>query len=213
MQNNVNQKTYFIYVRSTGEKVPVTKIQHDSFYKEADRIRHKEQDHGRCMCPYRFIWKCDGDCIGCEYHAAGDTTSLDQPLPDGNGTLGDYIPDSSKPIDEVSADTLSPDGIQARLEELQKELIKKANNKQDYDAIADEIFRLREQKEQSEVDSHHREETMNLIKELQSFIAKQKTDITEFDEALVKKLIKKVTVFTDHFTVEFKSGLAIEIEA
>jgi hypothetical protein len=25
------------------------------------------------MCPYRFIWKCDGDCIGCEYHAAGDT--------------------------------------------------------------------------------------------------------------------------------------------
>ena len=72
MQNNDNQKTYFIYVRSTGEKVPVTKAQHDSFYKEADRIRHKEQDHGRCMCPYRFIWKCDGDCIGCEY-------------PDGNG--------------------------------------------------------------------------------------------------------------------------------
>lgn len=54
---------------------------------------------------------------------------------------------------------------------------------------------------------------MNRIKELQSFIAKQKTDITEFDEALVKKLIKKVNVFTDHFTVEFKSGLAIEIEA
>ena len=113
----------------------------------------------------------------------------------------------------VSADTLSPDGIQARLEELQKELIKKASNKQDYDAIADEIFRLREQKEQSEVDSHHREETMNRIKELQSFIAKQKTDITEFDEALVKKLIEKIIVFADHFTVEFKSGITIEIEA
>lgn len=39
MQNNDNQKTHFIYVRSTGEKVPVTKEQHDSFYKEADRIR------------------------------------------------------------------------------------------------------------------------------------------------------------------------------
>ena len=113
----------------------------------------------------------------------------------------------------VSADTLSPDGIQARLEELQKELIKKANNKQDYDAIADEILRLREQKEQSEVDSHHREEAMNRIKELQDFIAKQKTDITEFDEALVKKLIEKITVFTEHFTVEFKSGITIEIEA
>ena len=38
MQNNDNQKTYFIYVRSTGEKVPVTKEQHNSFYKEADRM-------------------------------------------------------------------------------------------------------------------------------------------------------------------------------
>ena len=113
----------------------------------------------------------------------------------------------------LSSGAASAAWSRARLEELQKELIKKANNKQDYDAIADEIFRLREQKEQSEVDSHHREETMNRIKELQSFIAKQKTDITEFDEAQVKKLIEKITVFADHFTVEFKSGLAIEIEA
>ncbi len=74
----------------------------------------------------------------------------------------------------VNADTLSPDGIQSRLLELQKELIKKANNKQDYDAIADEIFRLRDQKEQSELDSHHREEAMNRIKELQDFIAGRK---------------------------------------
>ncbi len=80
------------------------------------------------------------------------------------------------------------------------------------DAIADEILRLREQKEQSEVDSHHREEAMNRIKELQDFISKQKTDITEFDEALVKKLIEKITVFADHFTVEFKSGINVDIE-
>ena len=111
----------FIYVRSTGEKVPVTKEQHDSFYKEADRIRHKEQDHGRCMCPYRFIWKCDGDCIGCEYHAAGDITSLDQPLPDGNGTLGDYIPDRSKPMEEVIADRMLLEQLFARLRELDPE--------------------------------------------------------------------------------------------
>lgn len=113
----------------------------------------------------------------------------------------------------VNADTLSPDGIQARLEELQKELIKKATNKQDYDAIADEIFRLRDQKEQSELDSHHREEAMNRIKELQDFMSGQESDITEFDEALVKKLIEKITVFADHFTMEFKSGITIDIEA
>ena len=87
----------------------------------------------------------------------------------------------------TTADTMSPDGIQARLDKLQKE--------------------------QSELDSHRREEVMNRIKELQDFIAVQETDITEFDEALVKKLIEKITVFADHFTVEFKSGLTIDIEA
>ena len=111
----------------------------------------------------------------------------------------------------VGADTLSSDGIQTRLEGLQKALIKKANSKQDYDAIADEIFRLRDQKEKSEVDSHHREEVMNRIKELQDFIARQQTDITAFDETLVKKLIDKITVFRDHFTVRFKSGIRIDI--
>ena len=113
----------------------------------------------------------------------------------------------------TDAHALGEHKLKTTLEELQKELIKKANNKQDYDAIADEILRLREQKEQSEVDSHHREEAMNRIKELQDFISKQKTDITEFDEALVKKLIEKITVFADHFTVEFKSGITIDIEA
>ncbi|WP_231869996.1 hypothetical protein [Streptococcus oralis] len=53
----------------------------------------------------------------------------------------------------------------------------------------------------------------NRIKELQDFIAKQKTDITEFDETLVNKLIEKIAVFFGHFTVEFKSGLTIDIEA
>lgn len=113
----------------------------------------------------------------------------------------------------VSTETLSPAGIQARLEELQKELINKANNKQDYDAIADEILRLRDQKEKSELDSCRREETINRIKELQAFIADQETDITDFDEDMIKKLIEKITVFTDHFTVEFKSGITIDIEA
>ncbi|WP_154546915.1 hypothetical protein [Lactobacillus porci] len=53
----------------------------------------------------------------------------------------------------MDADTMSPESIQARLDELQKELIRKANSKQNYDAIADEIFTLHEQKSQSEADT------------------------------------------------------------
>lgn len=113
----------------------------------------------------------------------------------------------------TTADTMSPDGIQARLDELQKELIKKANSKQDYDAIADEIFTLREQKSQAEADARSCEERQKRIKELQDFIREQQTEITEFDESLVRKLVGQITIYDDHIIVLFKSGFKIDINA
>ncbi|AGH40966.1 phage integrase site specific recombinase [Bifidobacterium thermophilum RBL67] len=113
----------------------------------------------------------------------------------------------------TTADTMSPDGIQARLDELQKELIRKANSKQDHDAIADEIFRLREQKSQAEADTRSREEPRKRIDELQDFIGSQETDITEFDDSLARKLNGQINVFADHFPIGFKSGVTIDIEA
>lgn len=55
------------------------------------------------MCPKCYLWKCDGQCDLCEYHAP-NTVSLDDPLPDGEGTLGDYIFDDSPSIEDVVAD-------------------------------------------------------------------------------------------------------------
>ena len=87
-----------------------------------------------------------------------------------------------------------------RLDELQKELFRKANSKQDYDAIADEIFTLREQKSQAEADTRCREETRNRIAELQDFIAGQETDITEFDE-IVSIIFRKFISCRRQFVV------------
>ena len=44
-------------------------------------------------------------------------------------------------------------------------------------------------------------------------VPRDPTTITEFDETLVKRLISKITVFEDHFTIDFKSGVTIDIEA
>lgn len=77
MSNKENQSQRFIYIRATKEKVPVSDEVFKDFYDEAGRIRKREQYHKRCMCPKKYIWACDGDCAICEYHAAGDTLSLD----------------------------------------------------------------------------------------------------------------------------------------
>ena len=56
-----------------------------------------------------------------------------------------------------SAQQKTADGTDERLQELQKELLKKANNKEAYDKIADEIFKLREQREKCTVNTAARD--------------------------------------------------------
>src|SRR5574344_1682737 len=102
--------------------------------------------------------------------------------------------------------------IDAKLLELQKELLQKANNRDDYDSIAEEIFQLRELKAKSETDSVLRDEQLARITELCDFLKAQPSEITTFEESLVRRLLQKITVFEDHFTVEFKSGISVDIE-
>lgn len=40
----------------------------------------------------------------------------------------------------------------------------------------------------------------------------KRCQLLEYDERLVRKLIEKVTVYENRLTVEFKSGLEIDVE-
>ena len=108
--------------------------------------------------------------------------------------------------------TASAGTIDEKLLELQQELLKKANNKEAYDEIADEIFRLRELKQQTAVDIVARDEQLARINELQDFIRSQSADLTEFDEVLVRRWVQKITVWSDKYSVELKSGIGIDID-
>lgn len=110
-------------------------------------------------------------------------------------------------------DAPSPEVIDERLAQLQKELLQKANRRDDYDAIAEEILRLRELRQQAEVDSAVQEERLRTIRELQDYIRQQPTTITEFDETLVRRLISRIVVYDERFTVEFKNGQSVDIQA
>ena len=166
----------------------------------------------RCISrlePSRAAMNCTSRTVAEDLLQEVTGKAFNRILTDSDGFIRQMQENIAKAI--MAADTMSPDGIQARLDELQKELIRKANSKQDYDAIADEIFTLREQKSQAKADTRSREETRKRIDELQDFIREQKTDITEFDKSLVRKLIGQITIYNDHFTVRFKSGLEVDI--
>ena len=109
-------------------------------------------------------------------------------------------------------DETSSEGIEAKLMELQKELLKLANSKKDYDSVADEIDRLRELKQNALVESAEREGLKQRIREMREFLEQQSTEVTEYDELLVRRLIEKVTVYDERFEVEFKSGTKVDVE-
>ena len=103
------------------------------------------------------------------------------------------------------------DSIDEKLMALQQELIQKAQSKEAYDEIADEIFRLRELRQQTTIDTAARDEQIKRINDLQDYIAQQTTHLTEFDESLVRRWVKQITIWDDRITVELKSGVSIDV--
>lgn len=44
-----------------------------------------------------------------------------------------------------------------------------------------------------------------------TFLQSEPEEVTEYSEALVRRMIEKITVYDDHFVVEFKSRIEIAI--
>lgn len=103
--------------------------------------------------------------------------------------------------------------IEKRLSELQTELLKLANSKEDYEKVGDEIYHLREEKQHLQLENAGRDEIKKRMADMNEFLLGQPTILTEYDESLVRRLIEKVTVYASKFTVEFKSGVNISLDA
>ena len=119
MKTNDNQSKR-IYDKTTKQWYEIPEDQ----YREYDRWRtallKRMQYRGECFCPRSKWWLCDGNCLDCEFHNS-TTVSLDDPLPDGDGTLADYVPDGAPLIEEVLAEKAELDQLFARLQELMPE--------------------------------------------------------------------------------------------
>jgi site-specific DNA recombinase len=136
-------------------------------------------------------------------------TAINQTLCDKDSFLTTLRDNISTVINRESDKALAD--IDKRLEELQMELLKLATSNAEYDKVGDEIHRLRDQKQKMQLESANRDELKKRMADMSTFLKKQSTALTEYDEQLVRRLIEKVTVFEDMFTVEFKSGLTVDV--
>lgn len=90
--------------------------------------------------------------------------------------------------------------------------MKLASSKADYEDVANEIYRLHEEKQKVQLKSAGRDELKKRIADMSSFLQEQPTSITVYNEQLVRRLIEKVTLYVDKFTVEFKSGMTVDVK-
>ena len=136
-------------------------------------------------------------------------TAINQTLCDKDSFLITLRDNIATVISRESDKALSD--IDKRLEELQNELLKLATSNADYDKVGDEIHHLRDQKQKLLLESANRDELKKRIADMSAFLKKQSTFLNEYDEQLVRRLIEKVTVYEDKFTVEFKSGVTVDV--
>lgn len=104
------------------------------------------------------------------------------------------------------------DDVDGKLNDLQLELLKQAKSKNDYNEVADEIYRLRELRQNALVENAEREGRRQRIAEMTEFLREQSNQLKVYDEQMVRLLIEKVTINDDKLTIEFKSGIEIDEE-
>lgn len=169
-----------------------------------------------------IVWRCISrlESTGLECHARtiNELVLQDAVVKAINQMLGDkssYQAQLQLNIASVirASQATSVENIDENLMALQQELIQKAQSKEAYDEIADEIFRLRELRQQTTVDTAARDEQIKRINDLQDYISQQTAHLTEFDESLVRRWVKQITIWDDHITVELKSGVSIDVDA
>lgn len=120
-----NDKQYFIYIRSTKERIPCTEEEFRNYYRDIDRFRQRQQYHKQCVCPQKKWLECDMDCQTCPFRR-NDVFSLDKPLETAEGgevSLLDTIPDDSPLISDIIATQDELGQLFRRLTEIMPEAI------------------------------------------------------------------------------------------
>ena len=143
MTTNDNHQ-YYIYLRSTKERIPCTKEEFDNYYRDIHAFRMKQQRRGNCVCPKKKELSCDMDCATCPFRRVTHY-SLDVSVTDDAGderTWMDLLEDPSPLISDIVADTERLTQLFLKLNELMPQAIEIGKLREQglsEDAIAERI--------------------------------------------------------------------------
>ena len=112
--NQSSDREYKVYIPSTHQFVQVTKEFYYEHYRPIWCTQKQAQKLGQCMCPRSKLWRCDGCCIDCSYHAPGNVWSLEYE----QELMGDKHEDPNADVESIVTDKIVLDKLFKRLDEL-----------------------------------------------------------------------------------------------
>ena len=167
-----------------------------------------------------IVWRC---CTRVEKgpSACSAPTVPEEELPQAVIDAMNAVLESSKDViailEENILEVISQDNsdeieeINKTIAEKQKELLALVHGKKDYSKCADEMEELRQNKQLLLVKHAQTEGTRQRINELVAYVKTQDTQITEYDDKLVRKYIEQIQIYDDKFVVCFKAKMEINI--
>lgn len=127
-------------------------------------------------------------------------------------SMMDILKENIRRVLEEDGTDEKMEAINELLSQKQKELVKMAQAKKDYTALADEVDSLREQKQAIWVEKAQNEGLKKRIKEMEVFLSSQSKELTEYDETMVRLYIESIRIYDDRFEVTFKAGITVDVQ-
>ncbi len=174
-------------------------------------------NHGKKSIVWRCVSRLENTGRFCDARTISETDLEETLVKAINKVLcdkDDYLVILQENIQKalVGEESVDLSEIDRQLGELQTELVKRVNTKADYDDIADEIAKLKDEKQNSELNNIRQDDLKKRISDMSAFMQQQTSFLINYDEGLVWRLIEKVIVDVDKLTVDFKSGVMVNVD-
>lgn len=102
--------------------------------------------------------------------------------------------------------------IDEQLAELQQQMIDNSGNHELVEELEDQMDDLRGDRQDILAEAAERTDLQARMNDMIAFLEEMPAAVTEYSEALARRLVERITIFDEKIVVELKSGLQMEVE-
>ena len=99
------------------------------------------------------------------------------------------------------------------LADLQAQMIAVSGDEAAVDALGEQIDGLRAERQNILAEAAERSDLQERMSDMISFLDEMPDALTEYIDAITRRLVEKITIFDERIVVELKSGLRMEVDA